>query len=107
MLKEILIAKINCRVTGSDVNYRGSITIDEELMDLTGLKEYDVVYVNNVNGNRDKTYVIKGKAGTGCIEINGALSPRHSVGDKIHINAYAFFSNNDYIPIPNIITIEK
>jgi len=88
---EFLIAKINATVTQSSIHYEGSITIDEDIMDRAGIYEYQAVFVNNPNGNRNKTYVLKGKRGSGIIGINGALSPLHKVGDKIHINAFGFY----------------
>ena len=61
------------RVTEANLNYVGSITIDEDLMDAAGLIEGEKVQiVNNNNGERIETYVIKGERGSGCICLNGA-----------------------------------
>jgi aspartate 1-decarboxylase len=88
---QVLLSKINCKVTDASFDYKGSITIDSDIMAKVGLKQYQVVDVNNCNGNRDVTYVIKGKSGSGIIACNGALAARHKKGDKIHINAYGYW----------------
>ena len=83
-------------VTHSSVGYKGSITIDEDIMDKADLSEYQAVDVNNHNGNRDKTYILKGKRGSGVIAINGALSKRHKKGDKVHVLAYKYIMERLY-----------
>ena len=77
-------------VTEADLNYIGSITIDEDLMQAAGLLEYELVHVANIeNGNRFETYVIKGARGGGQICLNGAAARLVKAGDKIIIMAYA------------------
>ena len=72
------------------LNYVGSITIDEDLMDACGMIEYEKVQVADVdNGNRLETYVIAGERGTGLICLNGAAARYVSVGDKVIIMSYA------------------
>lgn len=73
MTIEILKSKIhNVTVTGANLNYMGSVTIDEELMDAAGLVEHEKVHVlNRNNGERLVTYVIRGKKGSGEICLNG------------------------------------
>ena len=76
MIIEVLKSKIHCaRVTEANLHYMGSITIDEDLMDAAGLIEGERVYiVNNNNGERFDTYIIKGERGSGCICLNGAAA---------------------------------
>ncbi len=77
-------------VTEAALNYVGSITIDEDLMDACGMIEYEKVQVADVdNGNRLETYVIAGERGTGLICLNGAAARYVSVGDKVIIMSYA------------------
>lgn len=78
------------RVTEADLNYVGSITIDEDLMDAANLIDGEKVQVvNNNNGERLETYVIPGKRGSGIICLNGAAARRAQVGDILIIISYA------------------
>ena len=77
-------------VTQAELNYVGSITIDEELMEATGLFEYEHVHVVNVNsGSRIETYVIAGERGSGVICLNGAAARAGQKGDLVIIMSYA------------------
>jgi aspartate 1-decarboxylase len=91
MTIEILKSKIHrVTVTESNLNYIGSITIDEDLMDAAHLLEYEKVHVlDNNNGERLITYVIKGERGSGIICLNGAAARRVQPGDIIIIVSYA------------------
>lgn len=91
MLVTVLKSKIHCaRVTESNLNYMGSITIDEDLMDAAGMLEGEQVHiVNNNNGERFITYVIKGERGSGCICLNGAAARLVQPDDVVIIMAYA------------------
>ncbi|MFR9650855.1 MAG: aspartate 1-decarboxylase [Rikenellaceae bacterium] len=91
MLIEVLKSKIHrVSVTEANLNYVGSITIDEDLMDAANMIEGEkVAIVNNNNGERIETYIIKGKRGSGCICLNGAAARRAQVGDVIIIISYA------------------
>lgn len=91
MLITLLKSKIHsAKITKSDLNYQGSIGIDEDLMDASGIVEYEKVLVANIsNGNRFETYVITGERGTGVIALNGAASRLGELGDKIIIFAFA------------------
>ena len=88
---EVLKSKLHCvKVTEANLNYMGSITIDEDLMDAVGLIAGERVYVvNNNNGERFDTYVIKGERGSGCLCLNGAAARRVQVGDVVIIISYA------------------
>ncbi len=91
MMIEVLKSKIHCaQVTQANLNYIGSITIDEDLMDAANMIEGEKVQiVNNNNGERFETYIIKGERGTGCICLNGAAARKVVVGDTVIIISYA------------------
>ena len=88
---EVWKRKINCvTVTEANLNYMGSITIDEDLMDAANLIAGEKVQsVDNNNGERLETYIIKGERGSGCICLNGAAARKVQVGDTVIIIAYA------------------
>ena len=80
-------------ITQADLNYMGSITIDEDLVEASNMYEGERVQVLNVtNGNRIETYVIKGERGTGDICINGGAARLNAEGDQVIIISYAFVS---------------
>ena len=91
MTIEVLKSKIHrVSVTQADLNYVGSITIDEDLMDGAGIIAGEKVsIVNNNNGERFETDVIKGQRGSGCICVNGAAARKVAVGDILIIISYA------------------
>ncbi len=91
MMIQVLKSKLHCvRVTEANLNYMGSITIDEELMEAANLIVGEKVQiVNNNNGERFETYVIKGERGSGCICLNGAAARKVQVGDICIIISYA------------------
>lgn len=88
---EVLKSKLHCvKVTEANLNYMGSITIDEDLMDAVNLIAGEKVsIVNNNNGERIETYIIKGERGSGCICLNGAAARKCQVGDVVIIMSYA------------------
>lgn len=88
---EVLKSKIHrATVTGASLNYIGSITIDEDLMDAVNIIEHERVHIYDVNnGERFDTYVIKGERGSGDIVINGAAARKVAVGDLVIIVSYA------------------
>ncbi|MCH5168551.1 MAG: aspartate 1-decarboxylase [Prevotellaceae bacterium] len=91
MFIEVLKSKLHCvTLTEANLHYMGSITIDEDLMDAAGLVPGEKVQVvNNNNGERLETYVIRGQRGSGCICLNGAAARKAVVGDVLIIIAYA------------------
>lgn len=91
MTLEMLKSKIHrATVTQAELNYVGSITIDEALMEAAGIFEYEKVQIADVdNGARFETYVIAGEAGSGIICLNGAAARMVSTGDKVIIMCYA------------------
>jgi len=90
MLIEILKSKIHrVVVTEANINYVGSITIDENLMNAANIIEHEKVQVVNVNnGERIETYVIKGKKGSGVICLNGAAARKVVIGDVLIIISF-------------------
>lgn len=91
MMIEVLKSKLHCvQVTEANLNYMGSITIDEDLMDAAHLIAGEKVQiVDNNNGERLETYIIKGERGSGCICLNGAAARKVQVGDIVIIISYA------------------
>ncbi|MBQ3781431.1 MAG: aspartate 1-decarboxylase [Bacteroidaceae bacterium] len=91
MLVEVMKSKLHCaHVTEANLNYMGSITIDEDLMDAANLIAGEKVQiVDNNNGERFETYIIKGERGSGSICLNGAAARKVQVGDTVIIIAYA------------------
>lgn len=91
MTIEVLRAKIHrITITEADVDYIGSITLDRDLMDASGMVAGEKVHVLNVNnGNRLVTYIIPGERGTGQVCLNGPAARQASVGDVVIVAAYA------------------
>ena len=91
MIVEVLKSKIHrATVTEANINYVGSITIDEDLMDAANLIAGERVHIVDIdNGERLDTYIIKGVRGSGAIGLNGAAARKVLPGDKIIIMAYA------------------
>ena len=90
VLTRVLKCKIHrATITDADVHYEGSITVDEDLMRMAGLHEYEEVHVWNVTrGSRLATYVIPGERGTGTICLNGAAALLNAAGDVVIIAAF-------------------
>ena len=88
---EIVKSKIHrVKVTGADLNYIGSITIDKDLMDAANIVEGEKIHiVNNNNGERIVTYVIPGSRRSGEITVNGAAARKVSIGDILILITYA------------------
>ncbi len=91
MMLNMLKGKIHrATVVQAELDYVGSITVDEDLMEAAGILEYEKVTVADVNnGNRLETYVIAGERGSGMICLNGAAAHYVEVGDKVIIMCYA------------------
>ncbi len=107
MLRHILRAKIHrAIVTGADLNYEGSITIDETLMNAAGILPHEKVHVLNIaNGKRAWTYVIKGKKDSGEIIMNGAIARLVQVGDPIIILSYGLLEEEQARRINPIVVL--
>jgi aspartate 1-decarboxylase len=112
MYIEVIKSKIHrVTVTEANLNYLGSITIDEDLLDAAGLIENEKVQVVNINnGERLETYIIKGERGTGVICLNGPAARKVVVGDLVIIMSYAMIeaeaakSHTPVIIFPDSIT---
>lgn len=91
MMIEVMKSKIHCaKVTEANLHYMGSITIDEDLMDAANLIAGEKVQVlDNDNGERFETYIIKGERGSGCICLNGAAARKVLPGDTVIVISYA------------------
>ncbi|HIP12240.1 MAG TPA: aspartate 1-decarboxylase [Arcobacter sp.] len=101
---DMLYSKIHrATVTDANLNYIGSITIDEDLLDAAALRVGQKVEIVNINnGKRFSTYTIKGKRGSKDMCLNGAAARKVEVGDKIIVIAYASYTQKDletYKPI--------
>ena len=111
MLLEFLNSKIHrATVTESDLNYIGSITIDEAILDAAGIRGWQKVDVLDINnGERFQTYVIKGGRGTRTFCVNGAAARKVQKGDKIIICSYKYLTeeeaDNGYKP--TIVQIDE
>ena len=97
MFRKLLRGKIHgAIVTGADLHYEGSISIDAELLDASGIAPFESVHVWNVtNGERFETYAIESPSGSGEILLNGAAARRAQVGDQVIIAAYAWLTAED------------
>jgi aspartate 1-decarboxylase len=97
MLIEVLKSKIHkVSITGANLHYIGSISIDEDLMDAANLIENEKVHVLNLNnGERLETYIIKGERGSGEICLNGAAARKVVIGDIIIIMSFALLDSED------------
>jgi aspartate 1-decarboxylase len=97
MIIEVLKSKIHrAKVTQAELNYVGSITIDEDLMDAANMIANEKVQiVNNNNGARFETYIIRGARGSGTICLNGAAARMAQLGDIVIIMSYAFMEMDE------------
>lgn len=91
-MRKVLQGKIHrATITGADLDYEGSITVDKRLMEASGLLEWEAVHVWNVtNGERFETYVLEGERDSGVICVNGAAAHKVSVGDLIIIGSFTW-----------------
>jgi aspartate 1-decarboxylase len=96
-------------VTETSLDYVGSVTIDQDLMDASGIVHYEMVHIWNItNGSRMVTYAIPGERGSGVICLNGAAAHLHQIGDKVIIAAFANLEAKDAESfVPNIIVVDE
>lgn len=97
MRRTMLKSKIHrATITGSDLNYVGSITIDADLLDAADILEHEQVHIVDVNnGSRFETYTIAGERGSGVIQVNGAAARLVHAGDTIIVISYAEYDRED------------
>jgi len=107
---QVLRAKIQrAIVTDADLQYEGSIGIDEDLLDASGLLPYEKVHVLNIaNGARAETYIIKGKRGSGEIVMNGAIARLAQVGDPVIILSYGLVNEEEAKTVsPTVVLVNE
>lgn len=110
MLKSMLQAKLHrVRVTQADLHYEGSCGIDANLLEASGIREFQYIEIYNVNnGERFSTYVIRATPGNGEISLNGAAARKALVGDVLIITAYAGYSDEELKTYrPAIILVDE
>ncbi|WP_055069404.1 aspartate 1-decarboxylase [Clostridium massiliamazoniense] len=96
-------------VVQAELNYVGSITVDEELLEAAGILEYEKVQIVDIdNGNRFETYTIAGERGTGVICLNGAAARCVQVGDKIIIMSYGDMEREEAVTHkPKVVFVDE
>lgn len=99
MQRQMLKSKIHrATVTGCDLHYVGSITVDADLLDAADILEHELVHVLDIdNGARFETYTIAGARGSGVMQINGAASRLVARGDKIIVVSYAMYDTRELV----------
>jgi len=95
MMRQMLKSKIHgAIVTEANVNYEGSITIDEKLLDAANILEWEKVLIANLtNGSRVESYAIRGKWGSGVVCANGGAALHNHVGDKVLVMSFCALDN--------------
>lgn len=110
MRRTMLKSKIHrATITGSDLHYVGSITIDQDLLDAADIREHEQVHVVDVdNGARFETYTISGERGSGEVCINGAAARLVHTGDTIIVISYAEYSEEELDSyVPRVVHVNK
>ena len=110
MLITVCKSKIHrATITDANLDYVGSITIDENLMRRAELVEYEKVQIANIaNGERFETYVIEGEAGSGTIALNGAAARKGNIGDLVIIIAYGHLAKSEAADYkPAVVHVDK
>ena len=108
MYRKILKSKIHrARITGADLEYQGSITIDRNLMELADIKPFEFVDIwDTTNGSRFETYVIEGERGSGDICVNGAAARLVAKNDLIIIASHTYIETNSEFPEPRLVFVD-
>jgi len=105
----MLRAKIHrATVTDANIEYEGSLAVDEDLLDAVGIKQFEQVRISNLNnGERFETYIIPGKRGSGEICLNGAAARKGIKGDRIIIFSYGYYAEDELTDFaPKIIKLD-
>lgn len=97
MLRKMLRSKVHrATITDANLEYEGSLTLDQDLLDAAGILEYEQVMVSNLNnGERFETYVIHGKRGSGTVCLNGPTARKGVTGDRIVIFCYEYYNEQE------------
>lgn len=110
MFRQMLRAKIHrATVTDACLEYEGSLTVDEDLLDAAGILPYEAVVISNLNnGERFTTYAMAGKRGSGEVVLNGPTARKGAVGDQIIIFCYEFYAEDEIKRhVPRIIKVDE
>jgi aspartate 1-decarboxylase len=110
MLRSILLSKIHrATITQTDLEYVGSITIDSQLLEITGMHEFEKVEIFDLtNGSRFATYIIAGEYGSGEIGVNGAAARLVHRGDKIIIVNYGLMTDEEIAKhTPTVLIVDE
>jgi aspartate 1-decarboxylase len=110
MRRTLFNSKIHrATVTHADLDYEGSVTIDEDLMDAAGILEFEAIHVWNITqGTRLQTYAIKGERGSGVICINGAAAHLNRPGDKVILATFAEFEEAEVrAHVPRVVLVDE
>lgn len=96
-------------VTHADLDYEGSVSIDEDLLDAAGIWEYEAVHVWNITrGSRLETYAIKGKRGSGVVCINGAAAHLNQPGDLVILATFAEMDDSEArTHVPRVVLVDR
>lgn len=96
-------------VTGADLEYEGSLTLDEDLIQAAGILPYEQIMVSNLqNGERFETYVIPGPRGSGMVCLNGPTARKAMIGDKVIIFCYEYYSEQELARYkPTIVKVDE
>ena len=108
MKRSLLFAKLhNCTLTGANLEYMGSVSIDRALLDAAGIVPYEQVQIVNIaNGSRLMTYAIEAPEQSGIIELNGAEARLGAPGDRGNIRAYAELAASELVsPRPTVVRV--
>ena len=110
MFRQMLRSKIHrVTVTKAHLEYEGSLTIDQNLMDAAGILPYEAIFCSNLNnGERFMTYAIEGRRGSGDIVLNGPTARKAAVGDQIIIFCYEYYGDDEIKRhVPKIVRVDE
>ncbi len=110
MFRQMLRSKIHrATVTGAHLEYEGSLTIDQNLMEAAGILPYEAIVCSNLNnGERFMTYAINGRRGQGEIILNGPTARKAAVGDQIIIFCYEYYGDEEIKKhVPKIVRVNE
>ncbi|MFM7842066.1 MAG: aspartate 1-decarboxylase [Nitrospira sp.] len=109
MFRQMLRSKIHrATVTESCLEYEGSLTVDEDLLDVAGILPYEAIIISNLNnGERFMTYAMTGKRGSGEIVLNGPTARKGAVGDQVIIFCYEYYAEDEIKRhVPKIVRVD-
>jgi aspartate 1-decarboxylase len=110
MFRQMLRSKIHrATVTEACLEYEGSLTVDEDLLDAAGILPYEAVVISNLNnGERFTTYAMVGRRGSGEVVLNGPTARKGAVGDQIIIFCYEYYAEDEIKRhVPKIIKVDE